>query len=293
MSESEKPETNRQESVSMAGSAKTEEPPKANGQTNVDHKDNPKDDSKPTDKDEKPAEEKPAGGYDATPLPKATPGWTIKITIHKAENLPPADMATMSSDPYVMTQLYCQRALRHKEDPLMKWRTFTVRKNVNPEWNEEWIVANVPSSGFKLKCRLYDEDSSDHDDRLGNVHIDVPHLSEDWHGFRERIFKIRKHMGSKRAYLIQAFSTCMRIRDEMSGHLVVSIQLLGRTESQYGGRVYTVGPIRWMKHYSPLFGRMVGKKTPLDPNSDAASSEKKEKSKTEKYKYVCSEVGIS
>jgi len=33
-------------------------------------------------------EEQPAGGYDATPVPRAPPGWTVKITFHRATICP-------------------------------------------------------------------------------------------------------------------------------------------------------------------------------------------------------------
>jgi Ca2+-dependent lipid-binding protein len=235
-----------------------------------------KHDDKPDDK-----EKQPAGGYDANPIPYAEAGYTIKITIHRAQNLPMADINSLSSDPYVITQIYTSLPTRHKEDPPLKHRTTTIRRDTNPEWNDSWVVANVPKSGFKLKCRLYDEDPGDHDDRLGNAHIDVPHLDEKWEGFEEKSFKLKKRMGSKRAYLTQAIATGLTIRHAMAGYLVVSIKVLGRTESQHGGRLYTVGPISWTKHHSPLLGRMTGKKT---PGKDGEGKDDDGKPKPESYK---------
>ena len=120
----------------------------------------------------------PAGGFDDTPLPRIPPGYTLRFTFHKAENLPFADFNTLSSDPYILAVLKSDVPTRHKQDPDLKWRTPTIHKNTNPEWNAEWIVTNVPKSGFDLKCRLYDEDPSDYDDRLGNAHVTVNHIDE-------------------------------------------------------------------------------------------------------------------
>ncbi|KAG8424506.1 hypothetical protein J3458_001289 [Metarhizium acridum] len=125
---------------------------------------------------------KPPGGFDTTPLPDAPQGYTIRFTFRYAANLPPADFGTASSDPFLTATLTASNPKRHKEDPDLVHRTRTIRKTTEPEWNEEWVVANVPPSGFKLKCRLYDEDAADHDDRLGNVTIQVPRVFEQWEG---------------------------------------------------------------------------------------------------------------
>jgi hypothetical protein len=239
--------------------------------------------SAPADKDTK-VSKKPKGGFDATPIPGAPSGYTIKITIHRAQNLPMADLNSLSSDPFVVTQMYTTNITRHKEDPPLRMRTFTVRRDVNPEWDAEWVVANVPATGFKLKCRIYDEDPADHDDRLGNAHILVPSLDENWQGIQEQSFKVKKRMGSKRAYLVQALATGVRIRKHMDGHLVLSIKMLGKTESEDGGRVYTVGPMWWTRHYSPLLGRFLGRKTPGKQGEDG--DEEPGKPKTERYKYI-------
>jgi hypothetical protein len=46
----------------------------------------------------------------------------------------------------------------------------------------------------------------------------------------------------------------------MSGDLIVSIENLGKTPGEEGGRAYTVGPLPWSRHYSPLIGRLTGTK---------------------------------
>jgi hypothetical protein len=217
-------------------------------------------------------EEQPAGGYDDTPVPKLRSGYTVKFTFHRAKNLPAADISTFSSDPYIMAQLYTSVPPRHREDPKLLFRTPTIRRNCSPEWNSEWIVANIPPDGFKMKARLYDEDPGDHDDRLGNVHIMVNSMSDKWEGFRERSFGIEKRMGSKRAYLFRGCTVMFRRGVHMSGEVIISAEVLGKSDASNGGRVYTVGPCHWTRHFSPLIGRLAGTKEPVE-NKDGKKSE--------------------
>lgn len=218
-------------------------------------------------------DDKPAGGFDDTPIPRAPPGFDVKFTFHRASKLPMADINTMSSDPYVMAILSTKLLPRHKQDPPVRFRTPTVRRNCDPEWNSEWIVANVPASGFALKARLYDEDPADHDDRLGNVHVYVDSLSESWGGLKEQHYKIKKRMGSKRAYLVRGCAAMFSRGVHMSGELVVSVEVLGKTDTDNGGRLWTIGPCTWTRHLSPMVGRLAGTK---EPGQDG---------KTEKYAF--------
>ena len=215
----------------------------------------------------------PAGGYDDTSVPPKPPGYTVKFTFHRATKLPMADINSMSSDPYVLATLYTDLPTRHKQDPAMQFRTPTIRKNCDPEWNAEWIVANVPASGFELKARIYDEDPADHDDRLGNVHVKVDSLGQNFQGIKEQSYKIKKRMGSKRAYLIRGCAAMFSRGTHMSGTLVVSVEVLGKTDTDNGGRMWTIGPCNWSKHLSPMVGRLAGTK---DIGKDG---------KTEKYSY--------
>jgi hypothetical protein len=232
------------------------------------------------------AEEQPAGGYDATPVPRAPPGWTVKITFHRATNLPMADISSMSSDPYVLAQINTAMPKRHKEDPLLRMRTPTIRRNTDPEWNFEWIVGNIPSSGFKLKARVYDEDPNDHDDRLGNVHIPIHEINENWPGIQEQPYKIMKRAGSKRAYAIRTVAACMSKAKHMHADLFVSIELMGRTQIPSGGHVFTIGPQWWIRHQAPMLGRIAGRKEPDDNKNET----EKEKSKTERYNFQANQI---
>ncbi|KAF9884114.1 hypothetical protein FE257_002286 [Aspergillus nanangensis] len=202
----------------------------------------------------------PAGGFDSTPYPHAPPGYTVKITFHRGINLPCGDFASFSSDPYVVAQLTTSLPQRHKEDPLLTFRTPTVRKNRDPVWGSEWIVANVPKSGFELKCCVFDEDAADHDDRLGNAYVHVNSIDENWPGYKERTFKVKKRAGSKRVYLFGNIASLASGRHDVGSHLMISVECLGKTPGDEGAQIYTIGPNYWFKHFSPLIGRLTGTK---------------------------------
>ncbi|KAM7187611.1 hypothetical protein V8F20_010895 [Naviculisporaceae sp. PSN 640] len=218
------------------------------------------------------AKTKPAGGYDPTPLPDAPQGYTVKFTFHKATNLPIADMHTHSSDPFLLATLIADVPKRHKEDPVLTHRTPTMRKTTEPEWQNEWVVANVPSSGFILKCRLYDEDWPDHDDRLGNVTIRITSVDENWEGLGPdgQIFEVRKRSGSKRAYLFKAISNALTKNGSMTPLLHLSMEVLGKSDPPHA-QMYTVGPTSYVKHFSPMIGRLTGVKVNKDETEDTNS----------------------
>jgi hypothetical protein len=231
----------------------------------------------------------PEGGFDDTPIPRAPPGYTVKFTFHRANNLPLADINTLSADPFIMAELTTDLPTRHHEDPPLTMRTPTVRQNTNPEWNCEWIVANVPATGFKLKCRIYDEDPADHDDRLGNVHIVTSSVNEQWAGIKDQTYPIRKRMVSKRAFLLRAIAVCFRKVENMNGTLNVSVEVLGRTQDDNGGRTYTIGPQFWIRHFSPLLGRLLGQK---EPNEPGEVSKRTGKPKPEKYNFQSNQMQL-
>ncbi|KFX89312.1 hypothetical protein O988_08682, partial [Pseudogymnoascus sp. VKM F-3808] len=230
----------------------------------------------------------PPGGYDSTPVPSAPDGYIVKFTFVRAENLPIGDLGTASSDSYLIATLTAHDIKkRHKEDPDMMLRVRTKHKDTNPVWNQEWIVAGVPSTGFKLKCRLYDEDANDSDDRLGNVTVEVPHIGEDWKGMHEAGFSVKKRMGSWRAYLLKSITTMCGSDGDLSGELFLSMEVLGKSEKPYG-KMYTVGPTGWTKHYSPMIGRLAGTKAPkVEGEADGADGEKP---KVEKYDFQANQV---
>ncbi|KAL1968471.1 hypothetical protein VTN77DRAFT_1681 [Rasamsonia byssochlamydoides] len=226
----------------------------------------------------------PPGGFDDTPIPRVPPGYTIKFTFHRAVNLPVADFNSLSSDPFVHAQLIVDLPRRHKQDPDVTFRTPTVRRDVNPVWDAEWIVGNVPASGFDLKCRVYDEDPVDHDDRLGNAHVTVDSIRDGWEGIKEKPYRIKKRAGSKRAYLFRTVAAACSRDHQLDAHLIVSVECLGRTPGDNGGHMYTVGPLYWFKHFSPLIGRLT-KTTDSAPNQGT-------KGETTRYNFQAIEMQL-
>ena len=238
------------------------------------------------------------GGFDDTPIPSPPAGtifYTLKITIHQATNLAMGDAHAFSSDPYVLAQLNTDLPRRHKEDPKLRFRTPTVRKNIDPEWNEEWVVANVPSTGFKLKFRVYDEDPADHDDLLGKVYVTIPRIDDDWKGFKTESYNLKLRDSSKRALLVSAVASCLQTVKHFRGQLVISIQNLGRTpDDGQHGRLYTVGPCRWLRHYSPILGRIAGTTQPNEndhtPSTDMSNA--KAQKKIERYNFQSNQMQL-
>ncbi|KAJ4131446.1 hypothetical protein NW768_005632 [Fusarium equiseti] len=245
----------------------------------------------------------PPGGFDPTPLPDAPQGYTIRFIFHGASNLAPADFVTISSDPYLHATLKGTQPKRHKEDPDLTHRTRTLRKTTEPQWDDEWVVANVPPTGFTLKCRLYDEDFPDHDDRLGNVTIKVPRISEDWQGIPPpgRVYEAKKRVMSKRAYATKIVTNMVNHSMHMTPTLRVSMELLGPSPPPFA-QMHTVGPTTWIQHFSPLIGRIAGVKVNTNSDDDARTDEeeqqavqngdKKSKSKTQKYDFQANEMQL-
>lgn len=232
----------------------------------------------------------PPGGYDDTPLPECPQGYTLKFIFHKATNLPPSDFGTMSSDPFVHATLKGDMPKRHKQDPDLTHRTPTIRNTTTPVWDDEWIVANVPPTGFQLKCRLYDEDYPDNDDRLGNVTIKVPRIDDSWEGIPlpGKEFEAKKRMISKHAFALKGIAGLLTHNLHMTPHLWISIQVLGKSDPPYS-QMCTLGPCFYFKHFSPMIGRLVGTKVDVEDGhegpdgTDATTSAGHEKAKTQKY----------
>ncbi|KAH8168192.1 hypothetical protein CIB48_g70 [Xylaria polymorpha] len=247
------------------------------------------------------AKANPPGGFDSTPIPDAPPGYTVKFTFHRAENLPIADISTGASDPFLTAQLSTSLPKRHKDDPDLCHRTRTIRRCLEPKWEEDWIVANVPSSGFRIKCRLYDEDWPDHNDRLGNVTIYVNGINESWQGFTNKVFHVKKRMGSKRAYLLKAGTSALHSGVSMTPRLYLSAVVLGKSDPPHG-QIYTVGPTYYFQHFSPMIGRITGIKVNKDETADAHGHDgtstaehdsKNGEKKAQKYDFQANEIQLA
>ncbi|KAJ8123169.1 hypothetical protein ONZ43_g815 [Nemania bipapillata] len=210
----------------------------------------------------------PPGGFDSTPLPNAPPGYTVKFTFHRAENLPTADISTGASDPFLTATLSTSLPKRHKEEADL--------------------------------CYQY---RSDHNDRLGNVTIYVNGIDESWQGFgsSNHGFNVKKRMGSKRAYTLKAAASAFHKDVSMTPRLYVSAVVLGKSDPPHG-QIYTIGPTYYFKHFSPMIGRMTGIKVNKDEAADAqgdgaaSTAEKDDKhteKKAQKYDFQANEIQLA
>ncbi|KAL7424388.1 hypothetical protein Q5752_000070 [Cryptotrichosporon argae] len=201
--------------------------------------------------------DQPAGGHDDTPLrPISGASYTLRFTFHRARNLPVADYAARSADPYVLARVHTGLPTRHAQDPPLRFRTATVRRSVDPQWDTSWVVAGVPAAGCRLEARLMDEDPDDHDDRLGKVVLETGALSPDWPGINRQAYPVRKRGASWRAYGLRSCMTL--IGRDMDAELELSVEMVGETKDNLG-KSWTDNCF-WWRHYSPLIGRLAGTK---------------------------------
>ena len=209
------------------------------------------------------SEKQPPGGLDKTPLPAPREqGYTLRITFHKAWNIPVSDFGGRSSDPYVLAQINTSLPTRHAHDPPVRYRSPTIHRSLKPEFNAQWVVAGVPASGMELKVRLYDEDANDHDDRLGKFDVTTGEISESWKGIHEQEYKVHKTGANFRAYTLRSCRMLVDRNQELHARMVISVEVLGKTKEDLG-KVYTVNNF-WRQHFSPVIGRLAGTKANND-----------------------------
>ncbi|WWD00363.1 hypothetical protein V866_007275 [Kwoniella sp. B9012] len=204
--------------------------------------------------------DKPAGGYDSTPLPPSSgPTYIVRITFHSATNLPIADFGSGSADPFILAQVKTSHKTRHSHDPYLRWRSKTIRKSLEPSWESSWVIAGVPADGLDLSARIYDEDPSDHDDRLGKVELHTGNIDEGWKGIKKEEYKVKKTGADLRAYTARWVCTVVG-KKELHARLTLSVEVLGKTRKEDDvGKAYTINNFWWI-HYSPLIGRLAGVK---------------------------------
>lgn len=142
-------------------------------------------------------------------------------------------------------------------DPPLRFRTCTVQRSLNPEWESEWIVAGVPSTAL-IEARIYDEDSRKRDDLLGTAFI--PLRLSDHHSSEWVSYKLSKSGADRVALGLKAVVGAWDPDARQGATLAVSVRVLGRTK-RYIGRMYTVNS-HWWIHYSPLVGSLTNTKTP-------------------------------
>ncbi|KAJ8567413.1 hypothetical protein K7X08_019621 [Anisodus acutangulus] len=83
----------------------------------------------------------------------------LRIRIHRGINLAIRDVTT--SDPYVVVRMAKQ-----------KLKTRVVKKNVNPEWNEDLTLC-ITEPILPIKLQVYDKDTFSLDDKMGDAELDI------------------------------------------------------------------------------------------------------------------------
>ncbi|KAJ7804668.1 hypothetical protein B0H14DRAFT_3485966 [Mycena olivaceomarginata] len=197
------------------------------------------------------------------------PTYTVQITFDRAKNLPVADIGTLSCDPYVLASLVVPDA-----EPL-KFRTPTIRRTRDPTWNSTWFVAGVPAAGFKLSMILYDEDPGPKlsPDRLGKAVARFgPEQMREGFASRETEYVLQKRKGDLHPYIL-TYLAALIPGEKLRKHnrVVVSVRVLRKDADQSEGRMYTLGPNRYSRHFSPLVGSVVNIKPSANENDANAS----------------------
>ncbi|GLT57631.1 hypothetical protein SLA2020_305890 [Shorea laevis] len=83
----------------------------------------------------------------------------LRIHVKKGVNLAVRDVT--SSDPYVVIRMGKQ-----------KLKTHVVKKNINPEWNED-LTLSISDPILPVKLEVYDKDTFSLDDKMGDAEFDI------------------------------------------------------------------------------------------------------------------------
>ncbi|PIN14807.1 putative Ca2+-dependent phospholipid-binding protein [Handroanthus impetiginosus] len=83
----------------------------------------------------------------------------LRINVLRGINLAKRD--ARSSDPYVTVRMDKQ-----------KLKTRVVKKNVNPEWNEE-LTLSIADPNLPITLEVYDKDTFSPDDKMGDAELDI------------------------------------------------------------------------------------------------------------------------
>ncbi|KAJ7113672.1 hypothetical protein C8R43DRAFT_1039663 [Mycena crocata] len=206
------------------------------------------------------------------------PTYTLQITFDRAKNLPVADIGTLSCDPYVLASAVIPNA-----EPL-KFRTPTIRKTRDPTWDATWIISGVPASGFKLVMILYDEDPGPKlsNDRLGKAvaRFGSEQMKEGFESI-ETEYRLQKRKGDLHPYIL-TYLTALFPGEKLRKHnrVVASVRVLRKDpDDKDDCRMYTFGPNRYSRHFSPLIGSMVNTKPSekeKEKEKDANDSDKQQ-----------------
>ncbi|KAF8389996.1 hypothetical protein HHK36_024516 [Tetracentron sinense] len=83
----------------------------------------------------------------------------LRIRVRKGVNLAVRDVR--SSDPYVVIKMGKQKV-----------KTRVVKRNVNPEWNED-LTLSVADPKLPIKLAVFDKDTFSLDDKMGDAEFDI------------------------------------------------------------------------------------------------------------------------
>ncbi|XP_050376364.1 protein C2-DOMAIN ABA-RELATED 4 [Argentina anserina] len=83
----------------------------------------------------------------------------LRIRVKRGVNLAVRDVR--SSDPYIVIKMGKQ-----------KLKTRVIKKDVNPEWNED-LTLSVTDPSIPVKLTVYDHDTFSKDDKMGDAEFDI------------------------------------------------------------------------------------------------------------------------
>ncbi|KAK8981452.1 hypothetical protein V6N11_027870 [Hibiscus sabdariffa] len=83
----------------------------------------------------------------------------LRVRVKRGVNLAVRDVR--SSDPYVVVKMGKQ-----------KLKTRVIKKDVNPEWNED-LTLSVTDPSVPIKMTVYDHDTFTKDDKMGDAEFDI------------------------------------------------------------------------------------------------------------------------
>ncbi|KAJ7173718.1 hypothetical protein C8R46DRAFT_120714 [Mycena filopes] len=186
--------------------------------------------------------------------------YTLQITFNGGKNLPVADIGTLSCDPYVLASI----VIPDSDAEPLEFRTPTIHRTRDPTWNATWFVAGIPQTGFKLKMILYDEDPGVKlsNDRLGKAvaRFGSEQMKEGFESI-ETEYVLKKRKGDLHPYVL-TYLAALLPGEKLAKHnrVVVSMRVLRKDAEQKDAcRMYTLGPNKFSRHFSPLIGSMVNK----------------------------------
>jgi hypothetical protein len=210
----------------------------------------------------------------AAPVYPHGPRYNLNISFNRAFDLPPGDVPSFTSDPYIRATL----TFPGTNLPKLHRRTVTIRNTREAVWNETWTVANIPCTGALLKVKVLDEDTGDHDDHLGTIRIPIAAT------VGKQSIEQRLSMGRKNAWIgFLRYAVC-------AGGAKGSVQLdyeITESTAEDNGRPYTIGPNWWSQHFSPLIGIITH--TP----AAASTSSNGDRQQLQRFEFVATKLQLS